>query len=171
MQMGYRRGGWYGYRPDRQRRHSQHREGSPGVAGSEGGRHRADMAEPGFPRGGALEANRYLVFASPNKHDSIALGRYPVDRSHMRLVWRIHLGPYNWASPLILAQLFADLAGFVVVRQNLRGIKARAEGRRPERQRTVYAELVLWVACFVVFLASEIVLLVRGLLRPLREPG
>jgi hypothetical protein len=54
----------------------------------------------------------------------------------MRLVWRIHLGPYNWASPLILAQLFADLAGFVVVRQNLRGIKARAEGRRPERQRT-----------------------------------
>ena len=41
------------------------------------------------------------VFASPNKHDSMALGRYPVDRSHMRLVWRIHLGPYNWASPLI----------------------------------------------------------------------
>jgi hypothetical protein len=67
----------------------------------------------------------------------------------MRLVWRIHLGPYNWASPLILAQLFADLADFVAVRQNLRGIKARAEGRRPERQRSVYAELVLWVACFV----------------------
>jgi hypothetical protein len=64
MQMGYRCGGWYGYRPDRQRRHFQHREGSPGVAASEGGRHRADMAEPGFPGGGALEANRYLVFAT-----------------------------------------------------------------------------------------------------------
>lgn len=37
MQMGHRCGGWYGYRPDRQRRHSQHREGSPGVAASEGG--------------------------------------------------------------------------------------------------------------------------------------
>jgi hypothetical protein len=106
----------------------------------------------------------------------MALGRYPVDRSHMRLVWRIHPGPYNWgphnwASPLIVAQPFADLADFVAVRQNLRGIKARAEGRRPERQRTVYAELVLWVACFAVFLASEIALLVRGLLRPLWEPG
>jgi hypothetical protein len=37
------------------------------------------LAEPGFPGGGALEANRYLVFASPNKYDSMALGRYPID--------------------------------------------------------------------------------------------
>ena len=76
VQMGYRRGVWYGYRPDRQRRHSQHREGCPGVAASEGGRHRADMAEPGFPGGGAL-SERYLVFASPNKHESMALGAVP----------------------------------------------------------------------------------------------
>jgi hypothetical protein len=56
----------------------------------------------------------------------------------------------------------------VAVRQNLRGIKARAEGKRPESERTVYAELLLWVACFMVFLVSEIVLLARkGLLRPL----
>jgi hypothetical protein len=32
----------------------------------------------------------------------VALGRYPVDRSHVRLVWRIRVdpynrGPYNWA--------------------------------------------------------------------------
>jgi hypothetical protein len=109
----------------------------------------------------ALEANQYFVFASPNKHDSMALGLYPVDPNHTRLVWRIHLGTYNWASPWILAQLFTDLVDFVAIRQNLRGIRARAEGRRPRPERTVYAELLMWVACFVMFLAVEIVLLVR----------
>jgi hypothetical protein len=167
MQMGYRRGGWYGYdRIDN--------DGIPSTVQvlPEWQHLKVGDTVPiwrniDFPVV-ALEANQYLVFASPNKHDSMALGLYPVDASHTRLVWRIHLGPYNWASPLIMAQLFADLADFVAVRQNLRGIKARAEGRRPERELTVYAELLLWVACFVVFLASEIVLLVRkGLLRPL----
>jgi hypothetical protein len=56
----------------------------------------------------------------------------------------------------------------VAVRQNLRGIKARAEGGRPQSERTVYAQLLLWVACFGVFVAAEIVLLVRKrLLQPL----
>jgi hypothetical protein len=59
----------------------------------------------------------------------------------------------------------------VAVRQNLRAIKARAAGRRPQPERTVYAELLMWVACFV-FLAVEIVLLVRkGLLQPLLAAG
>ena len=96
----------------------------------------------------------------------VALGLDPVDPNHTRLVLRIHLGPYNWASPWILTQLFTDLADFVAVRQNLRGIKAG--GRRPQSQRTVYAELLLSMACFVVFVAAEIVLLARkGLLQPL----
>jgi hypothetical protein len=167
MQMGYRRGGWYGYdRIDN--------DGIPSTVKvlPEWQHLKVGDTVPiwrnlDFPVV-ALEANRYLVFASPNKHDSMALGLYPVDASNTRLVWRIHLGAYNWASRWIFAELFTDLADFVAVRQNLRGIKARAEGRRPARERTVYAELLLWVPCFVVFLASEIVLLVRkGLLRPL----
>jgi len=167
MQMGYRRGGWYGYdRIDN--------DGIPSAVQvlPEWQHLKVGDTVPiwrnlDFPVV-ALEANQYFVFASPNKHDSMTLGLYPVDPSHTRLVWRIHLGPYNWTSPFIAAQLFTDLADFVAVRQNLRGIKARAEGRRPGSQRTVYAELLLWVVCFVAFLAAEIVLLVRkGLLRPI----
>lgn len=45
------------------------------------------------------------------------------------------------------------------MRQNLRGIKAQAGAR--SQGRTVYAQLLLWVACFGVFVAAEIVLLVR----------
>jgi hypothetical protein len=165
--MGYRRGGWFGYdRIDN--------DGIPstGQVLPEWQHLKVDDSVPvwrnlDFPVV-PLEANQYFVFASPNKHDGMALGLYPVDPNHTRLVRRIHLGPYNWAPPWILTQLLTDLAGFVAVRRNLRGIKARAEGRRPQSERTVYAELLLWVACFVVFVAAEIVLLVRkGLLQPL----
>lgn len=167
MQIGYRRGGWYGYdRIDN--------DGIPSAVQvlPEWQHLKVGATVPiwrnlDFPVV-ALEANQYFVFASRNKHDSMVLGLYPVDPSHTRLVWRIHLGPYNWTSPFIAAQLFTDLADFVAVRQNLRGIKARAEGKRPESERTVYAELLLWIVCFVVFMTAEVILLVtKGLLRPL----
>jgi hypothetical protein len=58
------------------------------------------IEESGFPVV-ALEANQYFDFASPNKHDCMAKA-YAADLG-------IHLGPYNWAFPLILAQLFTDL--------------------------------------------------------------
>jgi hypothetical protein len=49
----------------------------------------------------ALEANQYFVFASPNKHDSMAKP-YAAGLAYSP-------GHYNWASPWILAQLFTDL--------------------------------------------------------------
>jgi len=116
----------------------------------------------------ALEPRQYLVLVSPSRQDSMALGLYPVDATHTRLVWRIHLGPYSWGSPWIFAQLVTDLADFLAVRQNLCGIKARAEGRVPESPKHVYTELLLWMAYFVAILATEIVLLLRkALMRPL----
>ncbi len=167
MQIGYRRGGWYGY-------DWIDNDGIPSTVQVlpewqhlKAGDTVLIWRNLDFPVV-AVEANQHLVFASRNKHDSMALALYPVDSSHTRLVWRIHIGPYKWTSPFIAAQLFTDLADFVAVRQNLRGIKARAEGKRPESERTVYAELLLWIVCFVVFVTAEIILLVtKGLLRPL----
>ena len=167
MQIGYRRGGWYGYdRIDN--------DGIPSTTQvlPEWQHLKVGDTVPvwrklDFPVV-AVATNQFLVIASANKHDSMALGLYPVDPSHTRLVWRIHLGPYTWTSPFIAAQLFTDVADFVAVRQNLRGIKARAEGKRPESERIVYTELLLWVSCFVVFITAEVILLVtKGLLRPL----
>jgi len=62
----------------------------------------------------------------------MAIGLYPLNENHTKLVWRIRLGPYNWKSRWIAAQLFTDAADFIAVRQSLLGIKARAEGDAPE---------------------------------------
>jgi hypothetical protein len=114
----------------------------------------------------ALEANQYFVFASPNKHDSMALGLFPVDASHTRLVWRIHLGPYNWAYPFIAAQLFTDLADFVAVRQNLRGIKARAERASRVRANCVRGVAVMGGLFHGVTRIGNCSAVRKGLLRP-----
>ena len=160
--MGYRRGGWHGY--DRMDNDSipstvqvlqewQHLKVGDSVP---------VWRNLDFPVVALKEINILFLRARINTT------AWP---NHTRLVWRFHLSPYNWACPSILAQPFTDLVVLVAVRQNLRGIKARAEGRRPQPERTVYAELLMWVACFV-FLAVEIVLLVRkGLLQPLLAAG
>jgi hypothetical protein len=115
----------------------------------------------------ALEPNHYLVWASPGGGYSMALALYPVDASHTRLVWRIH-GVYNWTSPYIVPQLFSDGADLIAVRQNMLGIKARAEGAGPPAPAIVNTELALWVAAFLGFLVAEAGLVVRrDWLRPL----
>ncbi len=116
----------------------------------------------------AVEENQYFVIASQKQRDSMALGLYPIASNSTRLIWRIHLGSYSGTSRWVVAQFFTDLADFIAVRQNLRGIKARAEGRAPESTKHVYAELLLWVVCFMAFVAAEIaVLLKKSLGRPL----
>ena len=115
----------------------------------------------------AVEPNHYLVWASPNGGYSMALALYPLDASHTRLVWRIH-GVYDWTSPYIVPQLFSDGTDLIAVRQNLLGIKARAEGATPEAPALVNTELALWVVAFLAFLVAEAGLVVRrDWLRPL----
>ncbi len=91
----------------------------------------------------------------------MAVALYPVDASHTRLVWRVHAA-YNWTSPSVLIpQLFSDLSDVIAVRQNMLGIKARAEGVAPEAPAITYTELALWLAAFLGFLVAEAELVIR----------
>jgi len=167
VQIGYRRAGWYGY----------DWIDNDGIPSSVQILPQWQQLKVGDPvpiwkytefRVTTLETNRTFVFASESNTDSMALGLYPLDAQRTRLVWRTRLAPYAWKSPWIATQLFTDLADFIAVRQNLWGIKARAEGVPPESPSTMYAELFLWLAAFLAFLATEITLIFsHGLLRPL----
>ncbi len=68
----------------------------------------------------------------------------------------------------IIPQLFADGVDLLAIRQNMLGIKARAEGTGPSSPAVVYTELTLWVVAFLGFLVAEAGLVVgRDWLRPL----
>ena len=68
----------------------------------------------------------------------------------------------------IVIQLFTDAADFFAVRQNMLGIKARAEGVAPISQAILNTEAALMVVMFLGFLIAEIGLVVRrDWLRPL----
>jgi hypothetical protein len=110
----------------------------------------------------AIEPNRFLVWESASGRDSMTLALYPLDASHTRLVWRKRDAPYLWTSPSVLIpQLFADAVDVIAIRQNLQGIKARAEGAGPPALAVVYSELALWIAAFLGFLVAETGLVVR----------
>jgi hypothetical protein len=158
-QIGYGRAGWYGY----------DWIDNEGIASSE-------KIMTGLPplkvgdtmpiwRGinypvAAVEANRFLVFRSVDRRDSMALALYPEGAGTTRLVWRIHLGQYRWNSRLIFAQVFTDLADFIAVRQALVGIKARAEGTY-RRSSAMYWELFAWMGMFAGFLVALVTLVLR----------
>ncbi|HKM81317.1 MAG TPA: hypothetical protein VJY15_10210 [Candidatus Acidoferrum sp.] len=172
VQMGYRRAGWYGY-------DWIDNDGIPSSMQILPQWQRLKVGDT-IPiwrniefAVRTLEPNRTLVFAGGNgsnsnsNGNSMALGLYPIGANHTRLLWRIRLAPYAWNSPLIAAQVFTDLADFVAVRQNILGIKARAEGVPPEAPQIMYAGLALWLGAFLSFLAAEITLVFsKGLLKP-----
>jgi len=167
VQMGYRRAGWYGYDWVDNDGISSSTQILPAWQQLKVGDTIPIWRKIDFPVT-TLELNRSLVFTSGSRSDSMALGLYPVDPNHTRLLWRIRLAPYTWSSPKIVTQIFADLADFIAVRQNLLGIKARAEGVAPEAPQIMYAELALWLGAFLSFLAAEIVLVFsKELLKPL----
>ena len=166
VQMGYKRAGFYGYdaldnasipSADRIIPALQHLKVGDTFPIWEGVNYRVVEIDP----------NHSLVIESSD-HSTMALGLYPVDASHTRLVWRIHNAAYNWASPYIVILLFTDAADFFAVRQNMLGIKARAEGVAPIPQAILNTEAVLWTVLFLAFLIAEIGLVVRrDWLRPL----
>ena len=169
VQIGYRRAGWYGYDWIDNDGVPSSTQILPKWQQLKVGDSIPIWKDIDFPIV-AMEPNRILVFASGSgaNGNSMALGLYPLDAQRTRLVWRIRLAPYAWKSPGIATQLFTDLADFIAVRQNLLGIKARAEGVPPESPFNMYAELFLWLAAFLAFLATEITLIFsHGLLRPL----
>jgi len=158
VQIGYRRAGWYGYDwIDNDRIPSARVVLTQGLKPG-------DVVPIwrgiGFPVR-AIQTNRYMVFASDDDKNSMALELLPAGAGRTRLVWRIRLAPYNWKSPPVLLQGFTDVADFIAVRQNLLGIKVRAEGKAPESSVWMHVALALWVLSFLLFLTAEIGLVVR----------
>ena len=160
VQIGYRRAGWYGYdwfdndgipSADRIIPQLQHMQVGDTVP----------VSPIANLKVAAVEPNRYLLWEGESGHDSWVLALYPIDASHTRLVWRMHDAPYQWTSPYVIPQLFSDLADLVAVRQNMLGIKERAEGARLEAPAVTYTELALWLVTFVCFLVAEAGLVVR----------
>jgi hypothetical protein len=161
VQIGYKRAGWYGY----------DWVDNAGIASA-----KRIVPEWQHVRVGdkvpiweginftvtAFEPNRYLVWRSASGRDSMVLALYPIDGTHTRLVWRIHNAAYLWTSSYIFAQLFADLADVIAVRENLLGIKWRAEGAPLGTPEMLYVELAIWLAAFIGFLVAETALVVRG---------
>lgn len=160
VQMGYRRAGWYGYDWIDNDGIPSSMQVLPEWQGLKIGDAIPIWRNIDFPVVN-MEPNRTLVFASKSGRDSMALGLYPKDENHARLVWRIRLGPYDWKSGWIVVQLFTDLADFVAVRQNLQGIKARAEGDAPVSPLEMYAKLGLWLVALLSFLAAEMAVIFR----------
>lgn len=167
VQIGYGRAGWYGYdwidndglpSADRIIPALQHLKVGDTISIKQGVNFKVVAAEP----------NQYLVWADPDGGWSMVVALYPLDADHTRLVWRQH-GAYNWTSPsLIIPQLFSDGADLIAIRQNMLGIKARAEGVGPPAPAVVYTELALWVAAFLGCIVAEAGLVVRrDWLRPL----
>jgi hypothetical protein len=168
VQIGYLRAGWYGYdwidndaiaSADHIIPQLQHLKVGDDLPIWRGNNYKVVAVEP----------NHFLVWESKGGRDSMTLALYPLDASHTRLVWRKHDAPYIWTSPSILIpQLFADGTDLLAIRQNLLGIKERAEGRDLEAQAVIYTELVLWVGMFLSFVVAEAGLVIRrDWLRPL----
>lgn len=168
VQIGYLRAGWYGYdwidndaiaSADNIIPQLQHLKVGDDLPIWRGNNYKVVAVEP----------NRFLVWESKGGRDSMTLALYPLDASHTRLVWRKHDAPYLWTSPSILIpQLFSDGADLLAIRQNLLGIKERAEGVHLEAQAVIYTELTLWVVMFLSFMVAEAGLVVRrDWLRPL----
>jgi hypothetical protein len=161
VQIGYLRAGWYGYdwidneglkSADRILPALQHLKVGDDLPIWRGNNYKVVAVEP----------NRFLVWESSSGHDSMTLALYPLDANHTRFVWRKRDAPYIWTSPFVLIpQLFADAVDVIAIRQNMLGIKARAEGAGPPALAVVYTELALWMAAFLGFLVAETGLVVR----------
>jgi len=89
-----------------------------------------------------------------------AWGLYPLDKEHTRLVTRIRMR-YKWLSPSILFYFALDIGDFVMMRQLMLGIKARAEGKPVGTLFSLSAEFILWLTAFIGFLIAEIHLVFR----------
>ena len=159
VQIGYRRAGWYGYdwidndgipSSDRILPEWQSLKVGDSIPIWRGNNFPVEVVEP----------DRCLVFESPDRSESMAIGLYPAQPGKTRLVWRIRIGAYWWSSPWIFAQLFTDLSDFIAVRQAMEGIKARAEGTYRQTA-FLYVELFAWLGMFAGFLMTLIALVLR----------
>jgi hypothetical protein len=142
VQMGYGRGGWYSYdwienlqgmRIESQKRilpeYQQLRTGDLIPAAKNNPPMEVRLAEP----------NRMLVIgpppgAFPSGEISWAIGLYPVDERHTRLVSRSQARVDRWTPNVVWFMGLMELGEFLMVRKWMLGIKERAEQLAADRE-------------------------------------
>ncbi|MGC9971537.1 MAG: hypothetical protein ABSE56_13215 [Bryobacteraceae bacterium] len=110
----------------------------------------------------SMAPNKFLIWAGDEHPPGGAFtgALFPVDESRTRLLLRIRFR-HHWTDQRILLDLFTEFADHVAVPKMLLGIKDRVEGRRIESLATQGAEIAVWVAAFLEFVAAFILVLVR----------
>lgn len=162
VQMGFNRAGFYGY------------DIIEGI-GSKTGMRSADTILPGLQnikigekvpismvaetRIYAIERNKYLIWAESDNNKAnggFTWALYPIDSQHTRLVSRIRWS-YHWAKPgLFSLELFTEFTDHLAVRKILKGIKCRAEGRKPASMFVQSLELAGYFAVLLFFMICVI---------------
>jgi len=107
-----------------------------------------------------FEPNRWMLWWDKSGGMTWLWGLYPLDGGRTRLITRIRMS-YNWLSPAILFDLALDVGDFVMMRQSMLGIKARAEGQPVESLYGLTVELLLWIVAFIGFVIAEVWIVVR----------
>jgi len=112
----------------------------------------------------AIQPQRYLIWKGQfaGHPGGFIWALYPLDKTHTRLVSRIRWS-HHWTMPATaFLDVFTDFADHLAVRKVLMGVRDRVEGR-VEPMAQANAEFAVYVAAFLVFLVSLVLLLVRAL--------
>jgi len=153
MQMGYTRGGFYGY-------DIIENVGSPrGLQSAtrilpEFQDFQVGDAVPISPVASmsfhAIEPFDYIIWTGDDAYGGFTWALFPVDETHTRLVNRIRWS-YRWSRPGLLGlDLFTEFADHLAVRKVLQGVKGRVEGDiQPASDASI--ELLIYVGAAMVF--------------------
>ncbi len=111
-----------------------------------------------------MDASHRMLWSAGPDGMSWTFELVPAGAGHTRVVSRLRMRT-GWTSPLALAAV--DAVDFVMMREMLKGIRDRAEGRAIRSFASLTTEFLLWAACFAgVVLAGFGVALSRRWLRP-----
>jgi hypothetical protein len=154
VQIGYQRAGWYGYDLLDNAGVPSSRQIIPELQSLKVG-DILPIFTIAYHRVVAIEPGRYLLTRG-DESTSWIFALYPVDEAHTRLVWRIRNAPYQWTSWFIGPQLLSDAIDLIAVRDNMLGIKERAEGRLPANPEMAYVELALWLVAFLGYVVVNV---------------
>lgn len=107
----------------------------------------------------AMEPTKYMIWAEygdTNANGGFTWALYPIDNAHTRLVSRIRWS-HHWTKPgLFSLELFTEFTDHLAVRKILKGIKCRAEGRKPASLFVQSLGFFGYLGVFLVFIIAFI---------------